>query len=303
MKWIQENPFLSGLIGATVVIGGALAFLLTQAMANYQSTNDSYIASVGQLQQLQSSKPFPNEENLKIAKEKGAEFEKEAKAFQQKLLKLEVPVDSSVTPQKFQDDLRTTVDETIRKAGEANVEVPENFYLGFDQYRTNLPSDKAAPVLARQLAVISSVVNELISSKITAVNDLKRTPLPEEGGQGQQGGGGQNNAQASKSVLSRYPFELSFTADQSKFRGVFNALLENKQFLVIRALSVQNTQLAGPPKNAGGSDDAQASPSSSQGASGQDEAAKDLNVILGREQVVVSARIELIDFTEPVAAK
>jgi hypothetical protein len=80
-------------------------------------------------------------------------------------------------------------------------------------------------------------------------------------------------------------------------RVAFNSLLGSDQFLLIRYLSLENTTRVGPPIS-------RAVASSSGSRSEQVLAARpekaapanSLNVILGRELIKASMRIEIIDF-------
>ncbi len=121
MNWIKENPFLSGLLGVVVVVGGGLAFLLFQSMSAFQLASDDYTAAVQKLQSLQNMVPFPNEENLAKAKALQAAYEKEVKNFHQQLNALEIPLPTDMTPQKFQDELRNAVDRAKKNATAAGL--------------------------------------------------------------------------------------------------------------------------------------------------------------------------------------
>ena len=110
-------------------------------------------------------------------------------------------------------------------------------------------------------------------------------------------------AQKKAEILERYLFDLTFTAEQAKFRVAFNSLVNSDQFLLIRGLSIQNSNPAGPlivqaDKNSA------AAPGLTTGRSISPEGkANDLNVILGQELVKATLRIEILDFAEPVEVK
>lgn len=302
MNWFKENPFLAGLAAFVVVGVGALGYLVSQSMSQYQATSEEYSAAVSKLHTLQNRAPFPNDENLQKIKSSEEDYKKAIHKFRNQLAKMQLPLQGGINPQKFQDDLRTAVNDVKTKATEAGVALPQGFYLGFDQYQASLPSEKAAPALARQLEVIKQIINQLIDFKVTAIDDLKRMTLPEEGGSAQAnaeqpgGGGGKKNRE--NSLISRNPLELAFTAEQAKFRVAFNSLLTADQFLVVRTVMVQNSSPLGPPIN-----NPTATTSSTAGTEGAPGDAKNLNVILGRELVKVAIRAEIVNVSAPEAAK
>ncbi len=293
MKWLKENPFLAGLGIATAIIVGVLTFMAWGASDQYGVTLASYNESVQKLHGLQNRAPFPNKENYDKLQAIEKDYKAELTNLKAKLVKMEIPLKPDIKPQQFQDELRVAVDDVVKKAAAAGVNIPKDFYLGFSQYINSPPSDRATPGLDRQLTVISQLVNHLIDYKVQSIDGLERKPLPEEGS---------GAIKPTGNLVERFPFEVSFTAEQSRFRVSFNSLLSADQFLLIRALSVQNTNQEGPPtaqpgENPGGA----AQPA----APGEDKGKNNLNVILGRELVKVTLRLEMIHFadTTPEAHK
>ncbi|CAN5746807.1 hypothetical protein BH09VER1_BH09VER1_11470 [soil metagenome] len=291
MKWLKENPFLAGLGIVTVIICGVLIFLALGASEQYNATVASYNEAVGKLHGLQNRAPFPNKENYDKLQAIEKDYKKELSNLRAKLVKMEIPLKPDIKPQQFQDELRVAVDDLVKKAAAANVNLPKDFYLGFSQYMNSPPSDRATPALDRQLTVISKIANNLIDLKVQSIDGLDRKALPEEGSSAPNGKGSNS---ANSSLVDRFPFDVSFTAEQSRFRVAFNSLLSADQFLLVRAISVQNTNQEGPPT----AQPEQVGATSQPGAPGEDKAKNDLNVILGRELVKVTLRLEMIHFAE-----
>lgn len=288
MKWIQENSFLAGLAAITLVGIGIQLYFVNTAVARYEETSAAYVDSVQKLQALQNRSPFPHEENLKKAEALAEEFKSELLALRTQLAAMEAPLNPSVTPQQFIDDLRGRVDAVLAKAAQAEVTLPDGFYLGFDQYSNKLPDDKAAPALARQLFVIDKLVNRLIDFKVKAIDGLARRPLPEEQA---------TEKPEPTKILQRYVIDLAFTSEQSKFRAAFNSLLNAEDFIIVRAVSVQNSNPVGPAIAQG-----EKFPATSPEASPAVEKTGDrLEVILGQELVKVTTQIEILDFEKPEA--
>jgi hypothetical protein len=294
MKWLQDNPFLAGLSAVTLIGAGILGYLLSQSLTQYQEASDGYAQAVQKLHTLQNRVPFPNSENLEKNKALVDQYKSDLTSLRTKLSAMVPPLNPAIKPQQFQDDLRSAVNDTVDKATKAGITLPKDFYLGFGQYANSLPSEQAAPALARQLTLIKDLVQRLIAFKIQSIDYLERTPLPQEATAAAPKAG------APAKVLERFPFDISFTAEQSKFRVALNSLLGSDQFLIIRALNVQNSSPTAPAIATEGGDSNAGSPQAAPaGAAGQ----PNLNVILGRELVQVSARIEMIEFTEAPEAK
>ncbi len=290
MTWFRENPFFAGLTLVTVIAVGAVVFLVTQAMAQYGEVSENYTQAVGKLHALQNRSPYPSTENLEKTKVLAAQYTTELSTLREQLTTLEAPLDLEIGPQQFQDDLRVAVNEANEKASKAGVVLPADFYLGFNQYENSPPDAKAAPYLARQLIVIRELVGNLIDVKVESIDRLVRQPLTQELPAGKQ--------PEKPGIVERYEIDLAFTADQSKFRVIFNSLLKSNRFLIVRGLNITNTSTDGPPVVAA-SDPNPAStiPGLNPNQATPTDASNELNVILGREQVKVALRLEMIDFT------
>jgi hypothetical protein len=302
MNWFKENPFLSGLIAVAILAGGAMGFMVFQSWTAYTAASDAYTEAVTKLHGLQNKVPFPSEANLKTIQSGLDDYAARVARLRAQLAKMEVPLDATVTPQQFQDGLRAAVNDIRERAAANNVKLPENFYFGFDQYQTQVPSDTAAPYLNRELGVIKTLVGHLVDLKVSSVNSLRRSPLPQESGSAPAGGAGKDKQAPPDRVFEKFPFEISFTAEQSKFRVAFNSLLGSNQFLLVRSLNLQNSSQQAPSKAApDGSPSAVANPFASGQAGSADQ--KNLQVIFGRETVNATLRIEILDFTEPPANK
>jgi hypothetical protein len=298
MNWFKENPFLAGILAVAIVGSAVFGYLIVQSATALSASSAAYNEAVNKLHALQNKVPFPSAENLKAIQENFAEHTAQIDGFRKQLAKMELPLDQTITPQQFQDGLRAAVNEIRTRAEENHVELPANFYFGFDQYQTQVPSEQAAPFLQRQFLVIRSLISRLVDYKVTAIVGVTRAPLPQESG---PTAGRPNKPDASDPVLQRFPFAVSFNAEQGKFRVAFNSLLGSEQFLIVRSVAVENSSPQAPAKRGMEA----ASPSRANASTAGDAANSEdgLQVILGREILKVTMELEMLDFAEPVAAK
>jgi hypothetical protein len=295
MNALKENPFIAAVILIVVAGCGALAFFASSALTAYQDTMAAYTQAVQKLQGLQNKVPFPNEANIKSAEALRDGYQSKLAALKSQLSALQVAREENVSPQQFQDTLRSTVNAIVSSAEAAKVGLPEGFYLGFNEYKDNLPTEKATPELARQLTIIARIVKDLIGTNpenpgVKSVDSLERTPLRLEAG-----------APAPATALEVQPFVIGFTAEQGKFRIAFNNLLKNPQFLILRSLSITNSKTEGPPV-AAASDAPTASYPLFDTALTTTPESTSLNVLLGREMLQVKAALEIIHFPIPAPA-
>jgi len=297
MNWFKDNPFLAGLVAVCIAGSGALVYLIIDSAAAYSTASASYADSIAKLHALQNKVPFPIDTNLKAMQAGLESYSSQIKNLRSQLAKMEVPLDEKFTPQQFQDGLRTAVNDIVVKAEANGVKLPAKFYFGFDQYQTQVPTERAAPYLNRQFQVIQSLVARLVDSKVTSIDGVTRVPLPQES---TGSAAGQKKQDAGEPVLSRFPFDISFTAEQPKFRVAFNSLLGFDQFLIVRSLDIHNSVPQAPAKK---SLEAVASNplAASAGTPGKDQ--PNMQVILGREVLKVTLHLEMLDFADPAAAK
>ena len=307
MSWLRENSFLAGLAAATLVVGGALVFLMTQSMTQYQDALETYAQAVRKLHALQNRSPFPNAENFQKSRALAEQHKSELDSLRAQLAKMQEQGSADVQPQRFQDDLRTAVNQIVEKASAAGVALPKGFYLGFGQYANSLPNELAAPALARQLGIIEKIVANLIDFKVQSIDSLNRVALPEESAafaqKTEDPAQRDRPSEAKPGGLKRQPFDLAFTAEHGKLRVAFNSLLDSDQFLIVRNLAFQNTARVGPLVSRQGSTgtapQAGEPPGGVSSSQGRPTAAGELNVVLGRELVKAAMRIEIIDLSAP----
>ncbi len=280
--WFKKNPFL-GILGVSALLlaagGSALLLWAQSAMAKER---EAFFANTSQLNALQAARPFPNAENLEAAEAELAHAREILAGLATTVAAQSAPLDENLTPQRFQDDLNARVTALAATAAEAGVTLPENFYLGFEQYRAQLPAVSAAPALGQQLASIAEAVSLLITARVSAISALDRAPLPDETGDGT----------GASSELHLAPFQLSFVTDQSGFRSALTALTTAQPVLLLKLLQVANSQPSSPPKGElPGQDRADDAPA----------AAPQIPVVFGRESLAVTLGLSSVS-TKPAAS-
>jgi len=275
MNWIRENKILAVFLGFVAVGALGLGFLLYQAMSTFSDVDAAYKEQLDKLTALQSQSPFPNAQNLKTYQEQSTALTAAITALQGDLSTHELPI-VPLTPEQFQDKLRTSVNAAADKAKENKITGLDKFAFGFDRYLTETPSKDAAAPLGRQLEAIEFVVNELLDSHVESIGAITRPPLPEEAGQ-----------KPSTASVVKHPFQISFVSEQGRFRKILNDIVGNsKQLYVVRLLQINNQKPTSPSKAT-----AAATPA----------ADNHLQYLFGAEKLNVDMKLEIIDFAGPPA--
>ena len=245
MNWFKANPFLGGLALLTALATAAGLYYLSGQNAAFTEQSDAYANNVSTLNNLQSAKPFPNEDNLRAAQEEGKRAAEVFSGLASAVTEQSASRDNALTPQQFQDNLSKAASNASEQARTGDIALPEDFYLGFDQYKTQPPTAAAAPALGQQLASISNVVRVVLESGIREITAINRIPLPEEAAAATD----EDGAEAGKLPdLLLAPFDLEFVADQANFRKALNAIAKAEPMVLIRVVSVANSKPLAPSK-------------------------------------------------------
>lgn len=245
MNWFKANPFLGGLALFTAVAAAAGLYFASGQHAAFTEQSDAYANNVSTLNNLQSATPFPDEANLQAAR---AEDQRAAEVFRGLVAAVggqSAPRDNSLTPQQFQDKLSEAASDASAKAQAGGINLPEDFYLGFTQYKTQPPTAAAAPALGQQLVSISNVVRLLLESRVTEITAITRTPLPEEAERKEE------EAQTESGKLPDLllaAFDVEFVAEQANFRQALNSVVSAQPMVLVRVVSVANSNPLAPSK-------------------------------------------------------
>jgi len=254
MSWVSENKFLTG-FGAVMLAGlGTLGYFTYAAMDKSDTASAAFDSANAQLKKLRETKPSLTDAHLKELLAQKQEMTDKVSAFQAELKSRVLPVEP-IKKEEFQNKLKETVAQISAKAAAANVERPKDFYLGFGEYQSIPPNDKAAPVLARELRAIELVMNVLIKVGGIELDEFHRDPLPEEGrprtDDAQGGSGRRKNAtdRNDRGMIERNGLRIKLTSSDDALRKVLTELANHKQQLfVIRNVAVQNKVTESPQR-------------------------------------------------------
>jgi hypothetical protein len=291
MNWIKQNTFLSGFIAVMVIGVGVLGYLLYSSYGQYGNVRDDYEAKVRELNRLETLKPYPEEENLKLFDEQKKQHAAAIQAFETKVAAVQAPVDP-ISAVQFQNQLKEAVDRVTAKATAAGIKtMPNPFYLGFEKYQTQPPSAEAAPALGRQLKALEFVATKIIDSGVLEFQKFERKPLPEEEGKGKKekpdepAARGPKPEKANKSV-AYHSVNIEFTTDQSNVQTLLGLLVGAKEFFFVpRLVTVKNEMETAPQRVA-------AQPTGEKG---------EAKFIFGAEKLHVTLDLELVEFVETTA--
>ena len=243
MDWFKKNPFVGGLAVVTALLVAAAGYFLSGALGRYAEAEAAYSENKNALDQLQAAKPFPSAENVRKAKDELEEARKVLSDIGQRVLVTE----PAATQTSFMDDLARMVKEIKSRAEAAGVALGDDFYLGFDAYQSQPPSEAAAPKLALQLQSIQKVISILVDERVQAIGHISRDPLAVESAQSAEKPGKPAAPKAVPNFVLA-PFNVNFTADQGAFHRAFNRIIDLQPVVFVRLVGVANSAPEAPSK-------------------------------------------------------
>ena len=309
----RSNLFLIG-FGVVMAGGlGALGFLLFQSSSHFSELSQQYDEQASELNRLQGLPLYPEQSNLAKLKEKREVAGEATLSLQKQLIPLSLSLEP-ITPEQFQDKLRATVSSISGKAKTAGIKLPKDFYLGFGQYQKAPPKTEAASPLDRELKAVEIAVDTLIEHKVDEILKIDRVPLPEEdegllktaASPTPKPGKPPGKAEARKpEFFTKFPFDIQFRTDQSRFRRIVNDLAKSqKQFFVVRPVAVQNSVDKPIAKvDPALANIAPASGTSPATAGGSQAKTQNLRYLVGLEKLTVLLRLEMVVFANTPANK
>jgi hypothetical protein len=290
MNWFKENPVVLA-IAAVALVGTLVAgFFAMEAAIRQEEAVAGYTSAITNLRRLEGKQPFPDDENLKKVQANVEDYKKTITEFVTLLNKIEVPV-AEISPQKFQDDLRVAADN-LRKATANKTALPENFFFGFDAFRTQLPPQSETKELNREFLAIKSLIDAIVPLGITSIDSLVRHAGAAPAAPDPKAAPPKSNEPVAK-PLAFDSFTLGITAPQNSFISAFDKIPANPGFLVVRSMTIENTSPTAPLKADTGKPKPATAPAlTTPGAS------EKLPTVFGAESVKATLVFEILDFPE-----
>lgn len=260
MDWIQENKFISALLGITIVFAGAIFY------HGYSEGDDfaKNMAKYGQLKTkyntLVNAKPYPNQKNLTAREENIQQYELAINEVRDAFFEYKVEPLPKLTPGEF-SDARIGMQAELRKAfNKAGTTLPEKCSFGFEKYASVQAAPYATKKLNYQLGAIQWLLEKLAENQPKALLNIRREiievekgPPPVPSTKKKRGrGGNKSSGPEDLKILETMPVELTFTASESSMRNFLQAMANSKEYLyAIRALRIRNENQNAPgPKDA-----------------------------------------------------
>ena len=240
MTWIKDNKFLAALGGGTLLGVILLLMLGFKAGSKYDLAKEEFDMAADEAASYERLKLYPKPEN-RDGKSKALEDYKQAiEQLQAKFEPYRPKELQNVTPQAFTDQLKSVNDELVKAFADAGTKLPDDFFSGFERYKTSLARGETTGMLNYQLEAVRHIMLALARSGASEVKNLYRPLMPEEEGRKWEAKPGQ--------VARPLPLEIVFVGPEKSARQFLSAISKPEPyFTVIRSIRVTNTK-KDPPR-------------------------------------------------------
>ena len=240
MNWIKSNPFVSGLAGITLLLCGILYFLASKWGTQYAETKAGFDDAYLGVNTAEGLSLYPAAD-LRDGKSKALTEHRAALGDLTKLFNAYRPEKTeNISPQAFTDRLLAANEQVSTAFGNGKTKLPENFFLGFESYRSQLAKPDATGTLLHQMDGIKAALMGLAEARPSALLKVWRVAVPEEDG---------SNFQPGPNDVARFfSCEVTFKGSEQSARDFLNALgATDSHYFIIRTLSFKNERET-PPK-------------------------------------------------------
>ncbi|MFK7851238.1 MAG: Amuc_1100 family pilus-like protein [Akkermansiaceae bacterium] len=240
MHLIKSNPFVSTLVGITLVLCAGLYYMGSKGAQKYQEAKDEFDNAYQAVTKAESIPLYPTAPNRDAKTKALADYRQAIQDFQGlygKYLKQET---KPISTQEFTERLKAAKDEVTKALTDAGCALPLDFFMGFEDYQDRLALTEATGILDYQVQGMKHVLLDLAEARPTELIKIYREKLPEETR-------GKLNIQPNQ-VARQFGFEISFKGSESSARDFLTSLGDiEPYYYTIRCVKLENERDT-PPK-------------------------------------------------------
>jgi hypothetical protein len=298
----QQKQFLIGFFVVLALALAAAGFYYFSSRSAYKEALSGFDDQRRMISTLERKSPYPNAENVDRIVESVTAYQGEVAESQSKLLTYQKELDETMTQPEFRKKLQDAVSEFEKGARLVGLTLPEDFYMGMQRYRAEIPRKEAVGLLNYQLSSIDNLMRVLANVGATELIEIDRATLPIEYDSYKEEEG------AEQAPLEKYPLRIAFSGPHQAFTGVFNQISNDKEFFyIVRYVRIESSMKDGPDRSSAGffeEPGADFSPGAAapeesgffggDASTGGENPDYDASLIMGQETIKVLAVIDLV---------
>jgi len=255
VKALSVNRFLSAPVTTFGICTLTCVFLLFGSRKRFEATTDALNQTILEFNRLQNLAASPDELNLEIQRSQAAAYGSTVGKLKEEIKAQVLPV-LPMQPNEFQARLRGVVTAITDRAHGNRVLLPDNFFLGFNQFAAALPDRAVASSLGQRLAQAEVLAGILIDARIDALRMFRfrssrraMNPSSVLASSRLRRPKSEQTSAPGVGPVEGSAIEMTFLSTPSAARRVLNQIAgAHNQVFVIRLLHIVNEKDKGPPR-------------------------------------------------------
>lgn len=240
MSWIQNNKFFAALGGGTLVAMVLLFMLGSKGSERYLVAKEDFDVAAQEAQAVERLPLYPTRENLDGKTKAIDEYSQALESLQSAFKNYRPQALQNISPEAFTTQLKSANNEVRDAFKMSKTKIPEAFFCGFEDYKTQLAAGDATGILEYQLTGTKQLMLALATAGAKELKNVHRPRLAEELGQ--------TFAPQPTDASRCLPLEITFSAPEKSVREFLSSIVKpNGYYIVIRSLLIANEK-KGPPR-------------------------------------------------------
>ncbi len=242
MNWIKQNPFLSTLIGSTLVLCGLLSFIAIKGGSKYKQAKDDFDSAFSDVTKSEKLDLYPTADNSQAKKKALDDYNQSIDDLSELYAKYQIDQSKPITTQQFTANVKKANTEVVKAFAAVDSKLPEDFFMGFEgyAYKGDLAKTNSTALLDYQLNTIKQVLLGMAEARPSSLIRIYREKISEEN---------DVTYTPEKGDIARsFGYEIVFKGSEASVRDFINKLGEKKSYYcVIRSIRINNERDS-PPK-------------------------------------------------------
>ena len=240
MNWIKQNPFLSTLIGSTLVLCGLLAFIAIKGGSKYKQAKDDFDSAFLNVTKSEKLDLYPTADNSQAKKKALDDYNQAIDDLSELYARYQIDQSKPITTQQFTENVKKANAEVVKAFAAVDSKSPEDFFMGFEAYKGQLAKTNSTALLDYQLNTIKQVLLGMAEARPSGLIRIYREKISEEN---------DVTYTPEKGDIARsFGYEIVFKGSEASVRDFINKLGEKKSYYcVIRSIRINNERDS-PPK-------------------------------------------------------
>lgn len=239
MNWIKQNPFLSGLIGGTLVLCGILTFVAMKGGSKYDDAKSRFEDAFAQVKKAENLPLYPTSENRQAKIKALDDYKQSIEELREFYSKYQLGPDVQITTQQFTERLIAANAEVEAAFKASQVKLPADFLMGFEAYRGELAKSGSTALLDYQVNAVKQLLLGMAESRPSELIRIYREKIPEESDKAYE--------PFENEVARKFSYEIAFKGSEASVRDFITRLGDKESYYcVIRSMRFNNERSTPP---------------------------------------------------------